>query len=594
MIPSRRAAGPGRWLTGALTRAFVPAPAAVALALVAGWPYFSSHPLAAAVTLLSCGAFAAAGGLLTTAAPSRASGVLLLVAALAWAVNWSASWDRGVWPLVSAFAQATFYLAVGLSVLIYPAGRLTATVDRAWALQALVILWGGQVAICTTSRPEWSGFRPGTLWLTVSARRAVFHEVLQVMTVAYALLAASLALALLLRLPRMGRLDRALAVPVMVAIAFVGISAAITEQSVMEDVIRLPELLHVYVLQGAFSLAVPAALLATALRSRFRELAAAARTLHLTDYPSVERVQSALRDVLHDPTLQVWFWIPPQNVYADDAGRPLDLDAGVPQDSTAAGRWRRTVDRADGPPLAVVDCDARLQAHASLVEAALVAAGRALETAQLQAVVQAQLEQVRSAQERLVRAEAAERERLARDLHDGAQQRLLALGVNLGILENTVHDAALRPRLRECRLELLECLGDLRALARGIHPAVLVQEGIAAAIEPVAERLGIRVHLHATRRRFSRDVESTMYFALCEALSNVVKHAQATEIRINVTDDTTHVTGVVHDDGTGGACTSPGGGLAGINDRVGALRGRIELSSPLGAGTTVKVVLPCA
>ncbi|MFE4967569.1 sensor histidine kinase [Streptomyces sp. NPDC056660] len=589
MIPNRRATGPGRWLTGALARAFVPAPVAVAIAVAAGWPYFSGHPLAAAVTLLCCGAFAAAGGLLTTAARSRTSGLLLLAAALAWAVNWSASWDRGAWPLLSAFAQATFYLAVGLSVLTYPAGRLTARVDRAWAVQAVAILWGGQVAICTTSRPEWSGFRPGTLWLTVTARRAVFHQVLQVMTVLYLLLAASLALALLLRLPRMGRLDRALAVPVMGAIAFVGISAAITEQSVMEDVIQLPQLLHLYVIQGAFSLAVPTALLATALRSRFRELAAAARTLHLTSYPSVERVQSALRDVLQDPTLQVWFWIPPHQVYADDAGRPLDLLL-----DTGAGRWRKTVNTADGPPLAVVDCDATLQAHASLVDAALVAAGRALETAQLQAVVQAQLEQVRSAQERLVRAEAAERERLARDLHDGAQQRLLALGVNLGILENTAPDPALRPQLRACRLELLECLSDLRALARGIHPAILVHEGIAAALEPVAERLGIRVHLHATRQRFPRDVESTMYFALCEALSNAVKHAHATEIRINVTSDTTHVTGIVHDNGTGGAQASPGGGLTGITDRVGAIRGRIELSSPPGAGTTLKVVLPCA
>ncbi|MFJ8495823.1 sensor histidine kinase [Streptomyces sp. NPDC094038] len=593
MIPSRRAAGPGRWLTTALARAFVPAPAAVAVAVAAGWPYFSRHPLAATVTLLSCGAFAAAGGLLTTAARSRTSGLLLLAAALAWAVNWSASWDRGVWPLVSAFAQASFYLAVGLSVLTYPAGRLIGRVDRTWAVQAVATLWGGQVAICTTSRPEWSGFRPGTLWLTVTARRAVFHQVLQFMTVLYLLLAATLALALLLRLPRMGRLDRALAVPVMGAIAFVGISAAISEQSVMEDVIQLPQLLHLYVIQGAFSLAVPAALLATALRSRLKELTAAARTLHLTSYPSVERVQSALRDVLHDPTLQVWFWIPPHQVYADSAGRPLDLHPELLQHAPA-GRWRTTVTTADGPPLAIVDCDTTLQAHASLVDSALVAAGRALETAQLQAVVQAQLEQVRSAQERLVRAEAAERERLARDLHDGAQQRLLALGVNLGILENTTRDLALRPQLRQCRLELLECLGDLRALARGIHPAILVHEGIAAALEPVAERLGIRVHLHATRHRFPRDVESTMYFALCEALSNTVKHAHATEIRINVTSDTTHVTGTVHDNGTGGAHTSPGGGLAGISDRVGALRGRIELSSPPGVGTTVTVVLPCA
>lgn len=592
MIPSRRATGPGRWLTTALARAFVPAPAAVAIAVAAGWPYFSSHPLAATVTLLSCGAFAAAGGLLTSAPRSRTSGLLLLAAALAWAVNWSASWDRGAWPLVSAFAQATFYLAVALSVLTYPAGRLIGRVDRAWAVQAVAILWGGQVAICTTSRPEWSGFRPGTLWLTVTARRAVFHQVLQVMTVLYLLLAATLALALLLRLPRMGRLDRALAVPVMGAIAFVGISAAISEQSVMEDVIQLPQLLHLYVIQGAFSLAVPAALLATALRSRLKELTAAARTLHLTSYPSVERVQSALRDVLHDPTLQVWFWIPPHQVYADSAGRPLDLHPGLQH--APAGRWRTTVTTADGPPLAVVDCDTTLQAHASLVDAALVAASRALETAQLQAVVQAQLEQVRSAQERLVRAEAAERERLARDLHDGAQQRLLALGVNLGILENTTGDTALRPQLRQCRLELLECLSDLRSLARGIHPAILVQEGIAAALEPVAERLGIRVHLHATRHRFSRDVESTMYFALCEALSNAVKHAHATEIRIHVTNDTAHVTGTVHDNGTGGAHPSPGGGLAGITDRVGALRGRIELSSPPGVGTTVRVVLPCA
>jgi signal transduction histidine kinase len=581
-------------MTGALARAFVPAPVVILIAVAAGWPYWMDHPVAAAVTLLSCGAFAAAGGLLTTGPRSRISGLLLLAAALAWAVNWSASWDMGVWPLTSAFAQATFYLAVGLAVLTYPNGRLTAPADRIWAVQAVVILWGGQVAICTTSRPQWSGFRPGTLWLTVTAHRGVFHQVLQVMTVLYLVLAASLAIALLLRLPNMGRLDRALTVPVMAAIAFVGISAAITEQSVMEDIIALPQLLHLYVIQGAFSLAVPGALLATALRSRFRELAAAARTLHLTSFPSVERVRSALREVLHDPTLEVWFWIPQHEVYVDDAGRPLNLRPELVQEAAASSRWRRTVRAAHGPPLAVVDFDASLQAHASLVDAALIAAGRALETAQLQAVVQAQLEQVRSAQERLMRAEAAERERLARDLHDGAQQRLLALGVNLGILESTTDDPALRPQLRSCRLELLECLADLRALARGIHPAVLVQEGIAAALEPVAERLGIRVHLHATRHRFPCDVESTMYFALCEALSNAVKHAHATEIRVHVDTDTVHVTGIVHDNGTGGAHTSPGGGLAGIADRVGALRGRIELSSPPGAGTTVKVVLPCA
>ncbi|GAA0560310.1 sensor histidine kinase [Actinomadura livida] len=582
---------------GAETRRALAAGLAVAgLALVAGWPYWRDHPGAAAITLVSCAGLAVVGVLLATGGRTRRTGLLFLTASVCWAANWAASWDAGIGPIMSPYAQAEFYLALGVGVLMYPSGRLEYPVDRIWTAAACVILLVCPTALWVTSKPEWAAFRGESVWWPAPFPDfELFQTVLQVSAVLYLLLALSFAVVLLLRLPRMGRLRRLLTLPVTGALAFVGISAAVTQKPIMEASIPLDDLLQVYVVQGAVVVLVPLTLLASGLRLRIGELTVAGRMLRLTAPVSVERVRDALRDVLHDPTLELWFWAPMEETYVDTRGRPADIDPDFERDidpGGEAGRWRHRVVSASGDRLAVVELGGALRYHESLVEAALVAGGRALETARLQASVHAGLEQVRSAYRRLVRAETVERERLARDLHDGAQQRLLALGAMLGTLEAVTDDPVVKEHARTCRAELVEALGELRALAREVQPALLAQDGLGPALEVVAERLGTRVKLDVTGRRFSREIESTLYSALCEALSYAVERARASEVLVRVGAEGGRLVAEVSCDGAGGPAAGPAD-LPGLSGRLRALRGHVEFDGGPGRGTTVRMDLPC-
>ncbi|WP_433479067.1 sensor histidine kinase [Spirillospora sp. CA-142024] len=590
--PRRRRSPP--WFGAETRRALVAGLAAAGLALLAGWPYWRHHPAAAAITLVSCAAIAVVGVLLATGGRTRRTGLLFVAASFFWAVNWAASWDATVGPIMSPYAQADFYLALAVGVLLYPGGRLEYLADRIWTGLACVILWGCPTALWVTSKPEWAAFQGESVWWPAPfPDREAFRIVLEVSGVLYVFLALAFAVVLLLRLPRMGRMRRLLTLPVTVAVGFVGVLAALTQKPIMEDSIPLDDLLRVYVVQGAVVVLVPLTLLASGLRVRIAELTVAGRLLRLTAPVSVERIRDALRDVLHDPTLELWFWAPMEQTYVDTAGRPVPLDlAGDDEgDGGEGGRWRHRVRSAAGDPLAVVELGGALRDHGSLVEAALVAGGRALETARLQASVQAGLEQVRSAYRRLVRAETAERERLARDLHDGAQQRLLALGAMLGTLEAVTDDPAVKEHARTCRAELMGALAELRALAREVQPALLVQDGLGPALEVVAERLGIRVKLDVTPRRYSREIESTLYSALCETLSYAVDRARATQVSVRVGEEDGRLVAEVGLDARGS--TDPEAELAGLSGRIRALRGQVDIGGEPGAGTRIRMDLPC-
>ncbi|TDC55655.1 hypothetical protein E1281_11415 [Actinomadura sp. KC345] len=598
--PRRRRTPP--WFGAETRRALAAGLAVAGLALVAGWPYWRGHPGAAAITLASCAAIAVVGVLLATGGRTRRTGLLFLTASVCWAANWAASWDAGIGPMMSPYAQAEFYLALAVGVLLYPSGRLEYLADRIWTVMACAILLGCPTALWMTSEPQWAAFRGESVWWPAPyPDLGLFEAVLRVSALLYLFLALSFAVVLLLRLPRMGRLRRLLTLPVTAALAFVGISAAVTQRPIMEPSISLDDLLQVYVIQGAVVVLVPLTLLASGLRVRISELTVAGRMLRLTSPVSVERVRDALRDVLHDPALELWFWAPMEGGYVDTEGRPADVDPGVDADGPAgeragdAGRWRRRVLSASGDPLAVVELGGALRDHGSLVDAALLAGGRALETARLQASVHAGLEQVRSAYRRLLRAETVERERLARDLHDGAQQRLLALGAMLGTLEAVTGDPAVKEHARTCRAELVEALAELRALAREVQPALLVQDGLGPALEVVAERIGVRVKLDVTPRRFSREIESTLYSVLCETLSYAVDRARATEVFVRVGAEDGRLVAEVGDDGSGPAdpAADPAADLAGLTGRIRALRGDVEVGGGPGRGTTVRMDLPC-
>jgi signal transduction histidine kinase len=293
-------------------------------------------------------------------------------------------------------------------------------------------------------------------------------------------------------------------------------------------------------------------------------------------------VRAALARAIGDPTLELALWVPPKNGWVDEEGNQVELPTGDGRAVTLVGE-----------KLAAIIHDPVLLDQPSLLEATGSAARFALENERLQAELRAQLAELRESRARIVWAGDKERRRLERDLHDGAQQRLLGLGMALQLLEPHLDEAA-GPLLEETEAELRQALAELRELARGIHPAVLTDQGLAAALKTLAQRSPVPVELHACSERLPAPVETAAYFVVSEALTNVAKYARAGHAWVNVTRVDGHMRIDVRDDGIGGAHASVGSGLAGLADRIGVLDGQLEIESPVGKGTNVAAEIPCA
>jgi signal transduction histidine kinase len=219
------------------------------------------------------------------------------------------------------------------------------------------------------------------------------------------------------------------------------------------------------------------------------------------------------------------------------------------------------------------------------------------ENVRLDAELRARVEELRASRQRIVEAGVAERRRLERDLHDGAQQRLVSLALALRMARSKVGaDPDAAAELLEGASEELElALAELRELARGIHPAVLSDRGLGAALEALASRAPLPVELsHSTGDGIPDAVESAAYFVVAEALTNVAKYAQANAATVRVARVDGAVEVAVADDGVGGADPECGSGLRGLADRLSALDGKLLVESPAGRGTTVRAVIPCA
>ena len=307
---------------------------------------------------------------------------------------------------------------------------------------------------------------------------------------------------------------------------------------------------------------------------------------------AAERVDSVLRGAVDDPTLRVAYWLPSRERWVDGEGREVDR----PQ--PAGDRGLREV-RRDGELVAVVswaeDGDGP---PAGLTDAIDIATGE-LEAARLRAEVAEQLVEVRASRARLVEAADQERRRIERDLHDGAQQRLVAIGLRLRAARlragavNGDAAAVLDTAIGNALGDLGDAVKELRALANGVHPALLVEEGLRPALEAVADRLPLDISLDLTDGRFPPVVEATAYYVACEALANAAKHAGDChlDLRTAVLDD--HLVVEVADDGPGGASLARGTGLRGLADRVEAVGGVLEVCSNEGRGSMVRAELPC-
>jgi signal transduction histidine kinase len=342
--------------------------------------------------------------------------------------------------------------------------------------------------------------------------------------------------------------------------------------------------------QVAAQIATPIALLVGLLRARLARGDVTHLLLELERTPPTE-VQGALARALGDPSLELAFWVPERRGYVDAAGKSVEL----PVDET-----NRAITRLDqgGKPIAALVHDPALLDEPELVRAVGAAARLALDNARLQAELRAQLVAVRESRARIVSAGDSERRRIEQDLHDGAQQRLVALALELRSTQrrrgNTL-DPELEAMLDSTVEQLQQAVEELRELAHGVHPPVLTQGGLSAALDDLARRVPIPVTiLSAPKERLAPDLEATAYFVICEALTNVVKHAEASSATISAARANGTLVVEIVDDGVGGADLASGSGLRGLFDRVEARGGNLQVMSAPGEGTRIVGELPCA
>jgi signal transduction histidine kinase len=330
----------------------------------------------------------------------------------------------------------------------------------------------------------------------------------------------------------------------------------------------------------------PAAFLVGLLSARLARSAVGDLLLAMRSNPAPADLRDALARALRDPSLRLAYWLPQYGSWADVDGHEVEL----PED----GRTTTFIDR-DGEQVAALVHDASLHDERELLDAVSAAAGIALENARLHAELAARLEELRGSRVRVIEAGQKERQRLERNLHDGAQQRLVALSLELSMLKKLLDDdPEASSRIEHARSEIATSLQELRDIARGLHPAVVSGHGLEVALESLAARAPVPVRLSVELEdRLPEQLEVAAYYLVSESLANIGKHAQASSASVDVTRDNGQVVIEIVDDGIGGADTEAGSGLRGLADRVEALDGRLRIWTPRGQGTRLRAEIPC-
>ena len=329
----------------------------------------------------------------------------------------------------------------------------------------------------------------------------------------------------------------------------------------------------------------PLAFLAGLLDARLARTSVGDLVMELRAEPA--DLRAPLAQALRDPSLELVYWLPQFGSWADQQGKEVDL----PSDASRA----TTLIERDGEPVAALVHDPALKDEPELLDAVTAAAAIALENGRLHAELRANLDELRGSRARVLEAGHKERQRLERDLHDGAQQRLIALALDLGMLEARVGtDPEARAMLTQARNEVATSLSELRDVARGLHPAVLTAHGLPVALESLVARAPVPVRLTVEMDgRVAESVEVAAYYVVSESLANIGKHARATSATVDVRRSGHQLVVEVVDDGVGGADTERGSGLRGLADRVEAMGGRLRIWTPRGEGTRVRAELPC-
>jgi signal transduction histidine kinase len=336
---------------------------------------------------------------------------------------------------------------------------------------------------------------------------------------------------------------------------------------------------------NALRLLVPIAMLTGILRQRGSRAAVAHALSTVSPWTTAADLETALGRALRDPSLRVLMWSRELGDYIDRDGEPATSPApGAPTAATP-------VAGPDGP-LALLVHDRALAEDATLLAAGVAMTRLVADNARLNRELRRQLDEVRASRARIVETGDAERRRIERDLHDGVQQRLLALALSLRRAASQADEAGAVDALARGADEALGVVTDVRQLAQGIHPAVLTEAGLAAALRALGARSPVPVELEISVDAASDPTATaTAYFVASEALANVVKHAAATSATIRALERDGVIRIEVEDDGRGGA-DSRGAGLRGLEDRLAAVGGTLRVFDRTGGGTVVSAGIP--
>jgi signal transduction histidine kinase len=525
--------------------------------------------------------------------PLNRFGLLMLSVGFAWFLSGLAESNNATIFTIGTYIQPLYIAIVVHMVLAFPTGRLETLGQRAIVIAGYLdvlfvrlpfFLLGGDLSGRLTGHPPDNAFA-----LVEHTDLADVFDYTSMLIGAVVLVSA---LFLLLRKRNAAtRPQRRAQAPMLwnglVLLVLLGLSFLMELAGVPDEVTSVANLLALI----AFAV-LPLAFLAGLVRSRYSRAGAVGALIERLNNPEDDRsLAQALADALGDRSLKLVYWRPSAGHYVTYDGRPVQMPG------PGSGRAITEVER-EGIRVGAIIHDESLREEPGLVRAAAASAALALENERLEAELRARLDELQSSRARLVEVSMFERRRLERDLHDGAQQRLVALSLQLGLAKRRLEggdDRSAGAMLDAARDELARALEELRELARGIHPAVLTDRGLQAAIETLADRAPLPVTLDAMPpERLPAPVEAAAYFVVAEALTNVVKYAGASQAGVRIARDDGFAVVEVRDDGVGGADPTGGTGLRGLADRLAALDGRLEVHSPPGAGTLVRAKVPCA
>lgn len=524
------------------------------------------------------GTFLLVGCILSVRRPNNLIGPLLIIYAYAWILGGNLAPAAGetleFWAIIVTSGLSALYgIPLVWLVVSFPTGRLVRRIDRAAVLLVTLdaVVQGAMRVIGDYYEA------PGIFWN-------------RYYTVANAIVALFVLGIVVVRLIRANPVERRGLAPVWVASCTLALIFFISGIQTLAIALTPRQ---GYALASSLdyaSMLIPIAYGAGLLRLRSRRAGVGKLVIELSEQPAPGKLRGALARTLGDPSLELAFWLPDLQSYVDSEGKPFE----PPADDTSRAT---TVLERGGERLAVIVYDITLAEAPELVASVGAAASLALDNERLQAAVRAQLEEVRASRQRIVEAADDERRRVERNIHDGAQQRLMALSLALRRAQQKVaHDVgAAEAIIAEAAAELNIAVSELRELARGIHPSILTDEGLGPALQALAHRSSPPVRLDVARvGRLAPAIEVTAYFVATEALTNAARYANASAVSIDLHREEKFLIVDIRDDGSGGADPSKGSGLRGLSDRVAAVGGRLVVESPPGGGTRLTAALPCA